>query len=140
MNWDKLKPKTFLDWLLIASMVLVLYAKFGDQIGGITGPQEITAVIVEESSGAPLRSAAQVAAMNSPEVAAYMDTHKYPFFNRTDPDQKGAPQCVKAAWKQAEGIDHPVLVVYSKDGRVLHKAHIAGESDVLPVLKKLGGE
>jgi hypothetical protein len=141
MNWAKLKPNGLWDWLLIAAVCYACFVKFG---GGIpTGPQEICAVVVEESGTLAKNSKENsqiVAALNDPAVTQYMNSHGYHFANRLDPDTPGVPPWIQAAFKQAEGIPHPVLVVYSKDGRVLHKATVFGPADMLPVLKKYGGD
>jgi hypothetical protein len=139
MNWAKLKPNGLWDWLLIAAVCYACFVKFG---GLPTGPQEICAVVVEESGTLAKNSKENdqiVAALNDPVVTQYMNSHGYPYHPRVDPDEPGVPQWVAAGIIQAEGMPHPVLVIYSKGGRVLHKATVKGPADMLPILKKYGG-
>jgi hypothetical protein len=143
MNWAKLKPNGLWDWLLIAAVCYACFVKFG---GGIpTGPQEICAVSVVESANAPTWSAEQLAAVNSPEAVAYMAGNGYPYFVGIDPDSDPSQiPAVKQALEDAKGVQEPVLIIYARNGdslgRVLHKGHIDTEADVLPILKKYGGE
>jgi hypothetical protein len=131
-----LKPRTWFDWLLLAA---ILFVAFGDRLDIPTGPTEICAVTIEESADATTLTMAQVEALNSPKVAAYMQGKGYPFNARIDPDMPNPPAWITAAIAQVDRAALPALVVFNKAGRLLHNEHVAGPDDVLPVLKKFGG-
>lgn len=134
------KPKDLIDWLLIVVVALCAFRLVGD--GGFmpVGPQVIAAVIIEESTPTTPLTQSQVEALNSPEALAYMQGKGYTFWRRIDPDVPSGPPEVMAAIAGAEGVEHPALVVLSEVNRVLHAGHVAGPDDVLPILKRYGGE
>lgn len=129
-------PRDWFDWLLIVAMLFVV---FWDGIAP-SGPTEICAVTVSESLPNPPLTTAQVEAVGSREAAEYMESNGYPFQMHQDPDQANPPAWIKAAITEADGTPLPVLVIFSKDGRLLHVGHIDGPDDVLPVLEQYGGE